>query len=219
MCTSFQQQSEVTPLSRNIIRCSTKNVMSEVRGRFARRCSAAFCPHCPGWTFGLVNIGTYHPPFLPSDTHTHTHPHLSEWVKRCRKWDAGLSLCNLPFPHLDVLTYFDWTFILHSNDAAVSLCHIHKLTHTHTHSQFPLTPSWEHFTLYIGRRYWKWRNTSSFKDAVCRHISFPLGLWVCFIFCKISRIKKALICRVLSGWGASLYAVYALCTQLGKANK
>lgn len=123
MCTSFQQQSEVTPLSRNIIRCSTKNVMSEVRdGLQDRRCSAAFCPHCPGWTFGLVNIGTY------------THPHLSEWVKRCRKWDAGLSLCNLPFPHLDVLTYFDWTFILHSNDAAVSLCHTHKLTHTHTAS-------------------------------------------------------------------------------------
>lgn len=150
----------------------------------------------------------------PSSPVTHTHT-STEWVKRCRKWDAGLSLCNLPFPHLDVLTYFDWTFILHWNAAAVSLCHTHKLTHT----QFPLTPSWEHFTLYIGRRYWKWRNTSSFKDAVCRHISFPLGLWVCFIFCKISRIKKALICRVLSGWGASLYAVYVLCTQLGKANK
>lgn len=217
MCTSFQQQSEVTPLSRNIIRCSTKNVMSEFRGRFARRCSAAFCPHCPGWTFGLVNIGTYHPPFLPSDTYTHTSTPLwmGEAMQKmgCRFVPLQPSLPSFRCVNLFRLNvYFTLKWC-----RCITLSHTQ--THTHTHSQFPLTPSWEHFTLYIGRRYWKWRNTSSFKDAVCRHISFPLGLWVCFIFCKISRIKKALICRVLSGWGASLYAVYALCTQLGKANK
>lgn len=33
-----------------------------------------------------------------------------------------------------------------------------------------------------------------FKDALCRHVSFPL---LCFICSQISRIKKSLI---LSGW-------------------
>lgn len=40
-------------------------------------------------------------------THTHAGTNLSERVKRCRKWDSGLSLRNLPFAHLDAPTYWN----------------------------------------------------------------------------------------------------------------
>lgn len=80
-------------------------------------------------------------------SHTRTRTHAAEMGKWCGKWDSGLSLHNHPFTHLDVRTYSNWTFF------TPECC----TSHTHGASS---RSELGNFTLYIGRHYWKRRNTS-----------------------------------------------------------